>query len=265
MKETRDEHRFFYVDETGDPNFYAKGKKLIVGSDGCSRTFGVGFLRTSSPDSLRTTLLDLRRQLCADRYLARIPSMAKTAVAFHAKDDCPEVRKAVFEVLDQFDFSVQIVIARKIESVFEKRHKQSQDAFYDDLTSRLFERQLHLAAENTIMFARRGDKAKQHALRSAVEAGIAAFRRKYPRSAQTKVNVLTAYAAEEPLLQAADYALWAVQRAFERSEMRYFEYLSQKVELVWDIYDFAKLNAEGSVMYTRRSNPFDVSKVSPLS
>ena len=265
MKQTLNEHRFFYVDETGDPNFYTKGKKLIVGSEGCSRTFGVGFLRTSTPDLLRTALTDLRVQLAADRYLARIPSMKKTAAAFHAKDDCPEVRKEVFNLLDRSEFSIQIVIARKLESVFVSKHKQSQDAFYDDLTSHLFERQLHLASENTIMFARRGDKAKQHALRSAVEAGIGAFRRRYPSSAQTTVDVQTAYAAEEPLLQAADYALWAVQRAFERGEMRYFEYLSAKVEVVWDIYDFAKIKTGESVIYTRRTNPFDVNKVSPLS
>jgi hypothetical protein len=265
MKQTSDEHRFFYVDETGDPNFYAKGKKLIVGTEGCSRTFGVGFLRTSSPDLIRDGLSELRVQLSADRYLASIPSMRKTALAFHAKDDCPEVRKAVFEALDKSDFSVQIVIARKLENIFVSKHGQSQDAFYDDLTSHLFERQLHLAAENTIMFARRGDKAKQHALRSAVGAGIAAFRHKYPASAQTTVDVQTAYAAQEPLLQAADYALWAVQRAFERGDMRYFEYLSGKIEIVWDIYDFAKIKAGGNVIYTRRGNPFDVSRVSPLS
>ena len=47
--------------------------------------------------------------------------------------------------------------------------------------------------------------------------------------------------------------------------MRYFEYLSGNIEVVWDIYDFAKIKAGGHVIYTRRSNPFDVSKFSPLS
>jgi len=234
-----------YVDETGDPNFYAKGRKLIVGTEGCSRTFGLGFLRTADPHTLRQRLSDLHSTLLADRYLAAVPSMKKTRMAFHAKDGCPEVRKAVFQCLDGCDFSVHVVIARKLESIFVSTLRQSQDAFYDDLTSGLFERQLHLAARNTIMFARRGDKAKQHVLRSAVEAGIASFRNKYPNAGLTTVEVQTAYAGEEPLLQAADYALWAVQRAFERGEMRYFEFLSSKIELVWGIYDFAKVKAGG--------------------
>ena len=96
LKQTLDEHRFFYVDETGDPNFYAKGRKLIVGTDGCSRTFGVGLLRIVQPDLLQQRLSELRTDLCNDRYLRQIPSMKKTATAFHAKDDCPEVREAVF-------------------------------------------------------------------------------------------------------------------------------------------------------------------------
>ncbi len=264
MKPPLDEHRFFYVDETGDPNFYAKGQKLIVGAEGCSRTFGVGFLRTRTPESIRERLAELRRQVAADRYLESIPSLRKTLHAFHAKDDCSEVRKAVFDCLDKLDFSVQIVVARKVEQIFKTRHHQSQDAFYSDLTSKLFERQLHLANRNTILFARRGDKAKQHTLRAAVEAGVAAFRQKYPTATATSVEVQTAYAAEEPLLQAADYALWAVQRAFERQEMRYFEFLGEKIEVVWDIYDFKMQKSGTSTMYTRK-NPFHCDKASPLS
>lgn len=263
MKQVQDEHRFFYVDETGDPSFYGKGKKLIVGNEGCSRTFGVGFLRTSGPEAIRERLIALKDEIAADRYLKDIPSIQKTLRAFHAKNDCPEVRKLVFGCLDELDFSVQIVIARKLESVFKGKHRQSQDAFYNDLTSHLFKRQLHLAKRNTILFARRGNKEQQHALRAAVGAGIASFRQRYPGAAETTVEVQTSWSADEPLLQAADYALWAVQRAFERREMRYFAFIQSKVEIVWDIYDFASINAGQPVMFTRK-NPFHIEKVSPL-
>jgi len=173
------------------------------------------------------------------------------------------VRKLVFGCLDELEFSIQIVVARKIESIFKGKHAQSQDAFYNDLTSHLFERQLHLASQNTILFARRGNKTQQHSLRGAVEAGVAAFRKKYPKAVATTVNIETAYSSDEPLLQAADYALWAVQRAFERSEMRYFDFIAPKVELVWDIYDFASIQAGKPVIFTRK-NPFHIEKVSSL-
>ena len=259
------QHRYFYVDETGDPNFYAKGNKLIVGTEGCSRTFGLGFLRTIDPAPIRLALLELRNDIGRDRYLASIPSMRKTMVAFHAKNDCPEVRKAVFDCLDGLDFAIQIVVARKHAHIFDERHLRSQDAFYNELTSHLFERQLHLAKENTVLFARRNDKEKQHALRAAVENGVAAFRSRFPQAEATAINIETAYSADEPLLQAADYALWAVQRAFEHKEMRYFDFVAPKIEVVWDIYDFVSIQAGRTVMYTRHSEPFHIEKVSPLS
>ncbi len=165
--------------------------------------------------------------------------------------------------MDELDFSVQVIVARKVEAVFQGKHRQSQDAFYNDLTSHLFERQLHLARRNSIVFARRGNKAQQHALRGAVEAGVASFRTRYPGAVSTAVNIETAYSADEPLLQAADYALWAVQRAFERREMRYFDFIAPKVELVWGIYDFASLAVKTPIIFTRR-NPFHIEKVSPL-
>ena len=218
MKPITKEHRYFYVDETGDPNFYGKGKKVIVGTEGCSRTFGLGFLRTTDPETIRAKLRDLHEAVTRDRYLAAIPSMQKTALAFHAKDDCPEVRKAVYDCLDGLSFSIQIVMARKIEHVYRGKHKQSQDEFYNDLTSKLFQRQLHLATENTIVFARRGDKTKQHTLKSAVEAGVQQFRRRHPEAAQSEVNIDSVDSRQDPLLQAADYGLWAVQRAFEKGD-----------------------------------------------
>jgi hypothetical protein len=67
------------------------------------------------------------------------------------------------------------------------------------------------------------------------------------------------------LLQAADYAMWAVQRAFERGEMRYFDFIGHKTELVWDIYDFEAIKAGQPVMYTRGSNPFMLIKSAPLT
>ena len=112
--------------------------------------------------------------------------LRKTLQGFHAKDDCPEVRKLVYAALDKMDFAVQVVVGRKYEQTFRQVHKNSHHKFYADLVSRLFTNQLHLAQENTITFARRGNKAKQHALRAAVEAGVEKFRVKYASATVTK-------------------------------------------------------------------------------
>jgi hypothetical protein len=134
----------------------------------------------------------------------------------------------------------------------------------------LFSNQLHLATQNTIIFARRGNKTKQHALRAAVEKGIQNFRKKYSGATLTKVDIDTKQSAQEIVLQAADYVLWAVQRAFEKGEMRYFNYMRDKIEIVWDLYDIEKfkqrqMDNKESTIYDRRKNPFDIKKASPLS
>lgn len=271
MKQAEDRPRWYFVDEAGDPNFFAKGKKLIVGNEGCSKTLSIGFLRTYDPQAIRDRLTAIRLEISSDRYFKDIPSLAKTLKAFHAKDDVPEIRKIVYEALDKLEFGVQVIVGRKHVQLFTTKHRGSPDCFYDDLVSHLFSRQLHLSTENTITFARRGNKTRQHALRAAVEGGTEKFRQKYKTAATTTVHIETSQPQQEPALQAADYILWAVQRAFEKGEMRYYEYLRNKIELVWDVYDFKKLKAiqkkrmKGSVIYDRKNNPFDIKKASPLS
>jgi hypothetical protein len=47
--------------------------------------------------------------------------------------------------------------------------------------------------------------------------------------------------------------------------MRYFDFIGHKIELVWDMYDFDAIKAGMQVMYTRKSNPFHIDKISTLS
>ncbi|MGH9521618.1 MAG: DUF3800 domain-containing protein [Terriglobales bacterium] len=265
MQGAEDKPRWYFVDEAGDPAFYGKGKEIIVGREGCSRVFSVGFLRTHDPQLIRSKLADVRLEVLGDRYLKAVPSIQKSLRAFHAKDDCPEVRKLVFGAVEKMDFAVQVIVGRKVEYRFRGTHGGSQDRFYDDLVGRLFERQLHLSVKNTIVFATRGNKTRQHALRTAVEAGVQKFRRSYGEVPVTSVQVLTSQPAQEPVLQAVDYCLWTIQRAFERGEMRYFEFLREKIELVWDVFDVKKIQRQESTIYDRKRNPFDIKKVSPLS
>jgi hypothetical protein len=265
MKQANDKPRWFFADEAGDPAFYGKGKKIIVGTEGCSMTFAVGFLRTHDPQQIRSKLAEVRLAISTDRYLRDIPSLTKSIVAFHAKDDCPEVRKLVFEALEKMDFGAQIVVARKHENIFRRAHNSNQDRFYDFLVGKLFHCQLHLSNENNIVFSRRGTKSRQHSLRKAVEVAAERFRQKNTKACHTKVSVDTSRPIQEHVLQAADYVLWAVQRTFERGDMRYYEFLRDKIEMVWDIYDIDKIRGKESIIYDRRKNPFDIKKASPLS
>ncbi len=64
----------------------------------------------------------------------------------------------------------------------------------------------------------------------------------------------------EPCLSVIDYMNWAVHRAFTKSEMRYYDFVEDKVSFLWDIYDFG---GNGKKPYCRK-NPFSIKKAAPL-
>ncbi len=95
--------RHYFVDEAGDATLFDRHGRIIVGTEGCSRYFILGLLNNPQPDRLGRDLEELRASLLSDPYFAKVPSMQpeakKTALAFHAKDDVPEVRREVFHLL----------------------------------------------------------------------------------------------------------------------------------------------------------------------
>jgi len=50
----------------------------------------------------------------------------------------------------------------------------------------------------------------------------------------------------EPLLAIPDYALWSIQRVFEKGETRYYDYISEIFPLIIDIYDKANYEKWGN-------------------
>jgi hypothetical protein len=260
MKKTIEAHHWYFVDETGDPVFYDRHGKFIVGTEGCSPILALGFVETKDPATLRQALAELHEHIAGDTYLRDIPSIEKTNRAFHAKDDAPEVRYLVYQCLAKLDFKAQFIVARKIESVFRDAFNGNEAAFYDHLISRLFTNVLHRHSHNTIFFAQRGTRTRQANLEHAIQAGIAEFESRWKSPVNTQQQVLPQVTAGEPCLQVIDYMNWAVYRAFTRREMRYFRYVESKVSLLVDLYDQAKYPKN----WYNRTNRFDVEKASPL-
>ena len=122
MTTAEDKINYFFVDEAGDPVFYDRYGDLIVGNEGCSKILILGLVRTESPKIIRQNLADIRSQIAKDKYFQGTPSLKKSLVAFHATDDCPEVRQLVFKAIAQMDIKVKIYVARKIEAVFRKKY-----------------------------------------------------------------------------------------------------------------------------------------------
>lgn len=260
MKKIQPGQTYFFVDESGDPVFYDRKGNLIVGQSGCSPILILGFIETQSPKQLRQGILTLQKEIIGDTYFQNVPSLRKTAVAFHAKDDLPEIRYRVFKLLAGLDFKAQFVVARKIERVFRNSFEASEAAFYDHLVSLLFENVLHRYQENHIYFAKRGSRDRQLPLTQAIQKGIQHFEEKWSHSITSKFKVQAQTPNGEPCLSVIDYMCWAVYRAFTRGQMRYYKTVEDKVSLLVDLYDTKNY----PLNWYHQKNPFGIKKITPL-
>lgn len=251
---------YFFVDEAGDAIFYDKYGKCVLGKEGCSKILLLGFIRTEKPGELRRAVLKLRKEIENDKYLEKIPSIKKTIKSFHAKDDCPEVREKFYKMIVNLNFKAEFFVARKIESLFLKRHKGKANLFYDDLIIKLFENKLHKNDKNIIYFATRGNRKRQEPLEDAVRTAVLTFENKWNKKVNSEIQIFPQRPLGEPCLQIADYMNWAVQRAFMKGEERYYEFVADKISYLVDIYDFDKYPKN----YYNKHNKFEINKISPL-
>jgi hypothetical protein len=205
---------YFFVDESGEPTFYDAKGHLIVGEKGCSPILILGFVPTDQPHLLRREILRLQKELAADKYLMAVRSFEKSLRAFHAKEDCAEVRQAVFKLIVNLPFDSQFLVARKIEKVFTSSFNRNENKFYDNLASRLFENVLHQHERNYIYFAKRGSRSRQQLLKTAIRSGLERFEERWETKVTSQVLVQSQVPDGEPCLQITDYMNWAVQRVF---------------------------------------------------
>jgi len=229
----------FFVDEAGDPTLFDAKGRILVGQEGCYKTFIVGKLDVDDPAALQRALAQLRADLMADPYFKRVPLMqperGKTAIAFHAKDDVAEVRREVFKVLMGLDLRFYAVVRHKTALLDHVRQRNDREAayryrgdeLYDTLGEELFRRYRPFADRLEICFAKRGSKSRTQAFRSSIEKAEARFESQYGVRRSAEMAIVASTPAASAGLQAVDYCLWVLQRHYERDESRY-------VELIWD-------------------------------
>jgi hypothetical protein len=260
---------YYFVDEAGDGTLFNKRKQIVVGRPGCSHCFILGVLQMDDPVALGEALESLRAGLLADPYLAKVPSMQpaarKTAIAFHAKDDCAEVRREVYRLLMEHEMRFFAVVRHKrtiVEKVLEHNrecpgYRYHPNQLYDRCVSRLFRDRLHKEDSYVIQFSRRGNRSRTEALRNALEQARGNLRRKWGITATAPIEIIAATPDQAGGLQAVDYFLWALQRLYERWEDRYWEYVAEKVSLVHDVDD-TRENDYGA--YFTKKNPLTLEK-----
>ena len=257
----------YFVDEAGDPTLFSAKGDILVGTEGCSKYFILGKLDVDDPAALCQELSALRAELLADTYFKGVPSMQpterKTAVAFHAKDDLPEVRRAVFQLLTKQNARFYAVVRDKLEVVaYVKQQNQrdpnyhyNENELYDTLVSELFSKFRRMADRMEICFAKRGAKDRTQALRAALEKAGKQFEQDFGFANPCQHEISAGRPATHPCLQAVDYFMWALQRFYERGEERYIELVWPQVGEVHDL-DFIENNRRG--VFYRKDKPLNV-------
>lgn len=259
-KDIKLNHRF--LDEAGDTTFYGKGKKIILGSEGVSKAFIIGLVKFKQPlPDIRKHVIELQNQVANDPFFDVVSIRKKkqsTGYYFHATDDIPEVRKLFFDFIKTVDCSFEAVVGRKSVERYETKHKGKEQYFYADLLSHLLKNKLNKKERMVLHVAERGKSTKNNNLELALEKAKQRLANttnhknimkaeewwnlEHLSRKDINANVVfnVTQPIKEPLLNIADYFCWAVQKVFEKGEVRFYNFLQEKISVVIDLYDSEK-------------------------
>lgn len=258
-------HRF--IDEAGDTTFYLKGKKSAIGTTGVSNAFILGMIKIMEPlDEVRNKITHLQNTISTDPFYD-VPSVRtkkeRGGYYLHATDDLPEIRKLFFDLINTIDCSIEAVVGRKSIERFETRHKGKEEYFYADLLSHLLKNKFQKYDKLILNIAERGKSTKHTNLHLALLKAKQRFiDANETKEIKTTILFEVNKPTQDPLLNLADYLCWAIQRVFEKGEMRYYNLVQSKISLVVDLYDTTKYKNWGN--YYDKKNPLTAeNKISP--
>ncbi len=277
-------HNHRFLDEAGDTTFYGKGKTSILGEPGVSNSFIIGMVKfKQSLKEVRAAVTDLQNKVAADPYFDVVSIRKKKATSgyyFHATDDLPEVRKMFFDFISTVDCSFEAVVGRKTIERYETKHKGKEQYFYADLLSHLLKNKLQKDRRLVLHIAERGKSTKNNNLELALEKAkqrLAAstnlkniqktedwwnLEHLSRKDIEADVVFNVTQPLQEPLLNVADYFCWAVQNVFEKGEVRFYNFLKEKISVVVDLYDAEKYTDWKN--YYNPKNPLTAeNKISP--
>jgi hypothetical protein len=208
--------RYLFADEAGCFTFKRAG--------GASRYFLLCTLITEDC-TLAHELLDIRRQLC----MSGDPACNK----LHATEDRQSTRDKVFEVLSKYQFRVDATILEKSKA--QPQARASEATFYQYAWYYHFKHigraALGSADKLLITAAALGHNKVRAAFKNAVNNTVQQI---LPRD---RWEVVFMDSAMEPLLWAADYCAWAIQRKWEKNDDRSHKLIAHCIRSEYDLWE----------------------------
>ncbi|GAB3988942.1 hypothetical protein GCM10028807_12700 [Spirosoma daeguense] len=251
--------RYFFIDESGDSEFYGKRKRLLVGTEGFQPLLILGLVETSNRKRLREAVITLQQQILSDTLYRSIPSVKEPNWFFHARNDHPEVRAEFFKLIRSYDdLRFHAVIGRKDLDIFNRKHNNNSVEFYFDLVAHLLQEKLQEETEQNIYLAHK-PKTTQKQLVTAIDKAIQADNGKLGIQQKIRYSCTVEQSSKMPELSVVDYLLWALHRYLLKGEIRFWEAVEPCVSSVLDLYDDEKqYDGKNTQLRLEKMKPFDL-------
>ncbi|MFA6857506.1 MAG: DUF3800 domain-containing protein [Treponema sp.] len=149
------------------------------------------------------------------------------------------------------------------KALVQLREEISKDEYLTGIPSiKKTKRMFHANVDSGIdcYFSAMGSTVRQDNMEAAIQNAVVVFQNKWQKKNVSNIRVFIQQSSEIPLLQAADYVLWTIQRVYERHDFRYYNYLKDKIKLVHDIFDFDKYPRT----YYTPVFPLEAEKIDPV-
>lgn len=253
------EKKYFFIDESGSPQFYGQGKRPLWTEEGFVPVLLLGMIATEEKETLRDAITGFREDILRDSLFNSIYSVRQPGWFFHASKDHSDINLKMVEFLRKMEgFRYYAVVGRKIPEIFHAKHNGSQVEFYFDLISKLLNLvDLDPGPQYFLYLSQRQSSTVQRfvtAFEKAVEA-----QSKQHGGIDYRCSMLRS--RDSPEMSIVDYLTWALQRYILKgeNEKRYFLALEHHYHAIWDIYE----NEGQGRKYTQKDK-FDLVKASPF-
>ncbi len=256
--------KHLFIDESGDPAFYAKGKKCVVGSEGFKPLLLIGLIEVQDKKTIGKALLQFMEEIKSDPLYKDLPCITKTPNWYlHASYDNLEIQLKFVAFLRKLEgFKFYCVIGRKRLNLFASKHNNDESEFYFDMVHHLL--RSRLTEEHTyyqVLLSAR-IKNTQSKLKNAIDTALKKDNEKRSTAIAIKYNCEIVLSRDTPELSIVDYMLWALQRYILKGEKRFYAALQDKYSSILDLYDFEKSNRKKLSNYYDQQNIFTLENAS---
>ena len=246
---------YFFIDESGDPNFYAKRKRPLWTEPTFEPLLMLGMVVVENRKVLRQAILNFQNQLLTDPLFNTIHSLNKPNWYLHASQDHADVRLKFIEFLrEQPHIKCYIVIGRKIPEIFHNKHNGKAAEFYFDLLNKLLTLFEFDGVDQHMLFLSGRQSNTEERFVNAVRK---AMQRQSGLASDTHFKCRIIPSSDYPELSVVDYFLWVLNRYITQGDKRYFAALENKFDCIYDVYE-----EEGKGRIYNASNAFDLAKAS---